>query len=364
MPSSAAQQANLFSDGSSGWVIDPWIASSLMQKAIRRGDVELAVRAADALYTMRGSSVFRRLAIVACEDVGIAGVDVVIDTVAACADAALRKHAGGNAMVLAHLVERLALSPKDRSADLLASVVHGCPKLAPVRAAAEKMSVEERIAAATDPKKDFFHRAVAAWYASGIEWGREKRVGKGDLIGLLRSFRDIGIAERWCVTGKRALAIAREPLIVMMLLLSAEAGSASSTSSVRLPSWGDCGGIPSFAFDKHTRLGLQAIRRFAIENAQVKAVLSAHVPEFRATGALGVAAFYCDGSALDVRLDWALSDELEVRGITSDLLSAGVFPEGVGLVRQTVADNLAHLNDLRAQVVQARRAQSEAPWRA
>jgi hypothetical protein len=158
--------------------------------------------------------------------------------------------------------------------------------------------------------------------------------------------------------------MAREPLIVMMLMLSAETGSASSTSSAPLPRSHDCGGIPSYAFDKHTRLGLQAIRRFAVENTQVRAVLAAHVSGFRAVGALGVAAFYCDGSALDVRLDWARSDELEVRGITSDLLSAGVSPEGVIAVRQTVADNLAHLNELRAQVVGSRRVMSVDAWRA
>src|SRR5262245_11819758 len=47
-----------------------WIASSVLQKAIRRADVELAYRAACTLLDVDRSAVWRRLILIAFEDVG------------------------------------------------------------------------------------------------------------------------------------------------------------------------------------------------------------------------------------------------------------------------------------------------------
>jgi hypothetical protein len=47
---------------------DPWVISSLLQKSIRRGETEIARRAALTLFKHRGSSVWRRLMVIAFED--------------------------------------------------------------------------------------------------------------------------------------------------------------------------------------------------------------------------------------------------------------------------------------------------------
>ena len=60
---------------------DRWIASSLLQKAIRRGEVELALRAACTLLTFDKNAIWRRLIIVAFEDVGAGDIDAVLETV-------------------------------------------------------------------------------------------------------------------------------------------------------------------------------------------------------------------------------------------------------------------------------------------
>ena len=59
-----------------------WIASSALQKAIRRGDVALAQRAAFALHREDRSGIWRRLIAIAFEDVGPADLDVILETVA------------------------------------------------------------------------------------------------------------------------------------------------------------------------------------------------------------------------------------------------------------------------------------------
>src|SRR5215472_17247358 len=59
-----------------------WIASSALQKAIRRGDTAIALRAAFALHREDRSATWRRLIAIAFEDVGPADLDVVLETVA------------------------------------------------------------------------------------------------------------------------------------------------------------------------------------------------------------------------------------------------------------------------------------------
>ncbi len=98
---------------------DPWVVSSLLQKSIRRGETEMAQRAALTLFKLRGSAIWRRFMVIVFEDVGIGSADAVIMTVAAGSDASWRKECGGDLRVAACLAGLLADAPKDRSADYL-----------------------------------------------------------------------------------------------------------------------------------------------------------------------------------------------------------------------------------------------------
>ena len=59
---------------------DRWLALSAMQKSIRRGDGLTAQRALRTLYQHDPSSTWRRLLIIACEDVGIGALGAVVMT--------------------------------------------------------------------------------------------------------------------------------------------------------------------------------------------------------------------------------------------------------------------------------------------
>jgi replication-associated recombination protein RarA len=100
--------------------IDPWIAISLMQKAIRRGETATAQRAALTLYAAKKSATFRRLLIIASEDVGVGSIEALA-AVSGAADAASRREQGGDIPVLLNLVRQLSEVPKDRSADISAA---------------------------------------------------------------------------------------------------------------------------------------------------------------------------------------------------------------------------------------------------
>ena len=50
---------------------DPWVSSSALQKAIRRGEADIAATAALSLLAIRGAAIFRGFLVIAFEDVGM-----------------------------------------------------------------------------------------------------------------------------------------------------------------------------------------------------------------------------------------------------------------------------------------------------
>src|SRR5262249_5508100 len=76
-----------------------WIAASALQKAIRRGDPALALRAVFALHREYRSAAWRRLIAFAFEDVGPAAVDLVVETVAVAMSPGWRARRGEEAVL-------------------------------------------------------------------------------------------------------------------------------------------------------------------------------------------------------------------------------------------------------------------------
>lgn len=301
-------------------VADPWIVSSLLQKSIRRGEVEIAQRAALTLFKMRGAGIWRRFMVIAFEDVGIGSVDAVTMTVAAGSDAANRKASGGDLRVAAHLAGVLAGAPKDRSADHLTGAKDH-PALAEFARATANAAVVTALSSVCDMTLDLPHRAVAARFASGVGEGSEH---KGDLGKLLTVFCGLGVPED-LVAATHIAAGTREPITVMVPLiwLAADKGQQRSVSDCSVPPLAKVGDVPLYALDMHTRLGREAIWRFACENDSARTCLERFVPASRRRRAVNVAAFYADAAPVARRLMWDQSMSLETFGTERDLLFAG-----------------------------------------
>jgi replication-associated recombination protein RarA len=115
-----------------------------LQKNVRRGDVELAQRAATTLNSLDQLGAWRRLISIACEDIGAADIELVIDTIVAASSTQWHSEHGGT-RVLADLVRRLTQSPKDRSADLLMLAARYHPDLGRMRDICRKSPLECRL---------------------------------------------------------------------------------------------------------------------------------------------------------------------------------------------------------------------------
>jgi hypothetical protein len=233
---------------------DPWIANSLMQKAIRRGDVEIAQRAALSFHAIRGSAIWRRLMIIAFEDVGLGACDVVIATVTACADPVFRKSTGGNVRTVMDLSRRLAEAAKDRSADHLIAAATAHPRLESTRRRMAALQPAARLAIVADSRLPLCVRATAAWYASGLEWDRERRILGGDLPGLQQTFCELGVPEDLVNAATQAARRTREPLTVLLpiIWLAARQQTNFDIEECALAPSPQVENIPLYTFDTHT----------------------------------------------------------------------------------------------------------------
>jgi hypothetical protein len=106
--------------------VSPWIAMSLLQKAIRRGEERLALRAAATLLHVSPERLWRRCGCITFEDVGVADLDTVAIVTAALAGKRFRASLGGEWAVASCVVSKMAHAPKCRGADdvLLAAEYH------------------------------------------------------------------------------------------------------------------------------------------------------------------------------------------------------------------------------------------------
>ncbi len=332
-------------------VADQWVMVSLLQKAVRRGEAETAQRAAFTLLGQKGSAIWRRFMVIAFEDVGAASPDVVSITVAASTDPGWRKACGGNLHVAVQLARILAVAPKSRSAEHLITSTQNHPSLARPRLLLAAGELTDHLDTIIDAKVSLTERALAVWFASGIGRAVDTRA-KGDLPALLEQFRSLGAPDDLVTAAGTAAQKTREPITLMVPLvwLASQAGEGPTITKSEVPPSKVVDGVPMYALDKHTRLGREAIRRFAVENEEVRAVLARYVPAGRRNEAAYMAAFYADAAPLATQLHWAGADTLEGLVTETDLLMSGVPPEGFAPLLAACRANLGHLDEVRARV--------------
>lgn len=329
--------------------LDPWAASSLLQKSIRRGEVGLAQYAAACLHRQRGNAIWRRLMAIAIEDIGIADLDLVWEVVQLATDRALRSSLSANEGFLAEMCARLARAPKDRSVDYLYCAATRLETALQDRQQFDASSIEDREAIVADQFQPLTRRAVAALSLCSRE------IADGEImdVAAVRQLI-ISLSTRFprSLTDLLLTLAAKQshPYSLMLLLLWSRlyaTGGPSGIADDDLPEPAFVGIVPLYTYDKHTAVGKRAITELARQNANVRGVLANWVPETHWVPVTLMAAFYVDAMPLANRLEWSASSLLETVGTTADMTFAGCRFEGIRPVLETVRDELPTINELR-----------------
>ena len=170
---------------------------------------------------------------------------------------------------------------------------------------------------------------------------------------LLGICRELGVPDGLLAATEIAALRTREPIILMVPLiwLAAQNSKETSVRDSGTPPLVLAGDVPLYALDEHTRLGREAIGRFARENAEVRGCLERFVSANQMRRAAYVAAFYVDAAPVARRFIWDHADDLEVFGRKRDLMRFGVAKDGIAPLIDVMRANLDHLNALRAEVL-------------
>jgi hypothetical protein len=337
--------------------LDAWLASSLLQKAIRRSDSTTAIGAALAFYRARGPAIWRRFQIIAAEDVGIGSLEAVT-AAASGAEPEWRAQVGGDQSAIIQITQLLAEAPKDRSAEHLIRLCRDFSGYEKARDLVGTATAGQRLQWVGAADAQLHLRAIAAWFASGLNSSSERRLTGGDLPGVLDALRGAGVPEQLVITTGSAARKTRDPMCLMPALVWLEAlkdGQAPAITRDSFLSSPLIGDIPCYALDKFTANGKTAIRIFARENDGVRAVLEAYVADYRAHDAAAMAVFYVEGGCVALRCDWHGSRALEGLGTEQDLAGVGVAPDGIALLLDTVRANVGELHEIRARVHKPKR---------
>jgi hypothetical protein len=330
---------------------DRVVASSLLQKAIRRSEMKLAHRAACTLLELDKDSIWRRFIVIAFEDVGAGGIAAVLETVSVAMSSEWRRAIGELAAV-GFLVRWLAEAAKDRSADYLACAAKDHTALSETRDFCRKAALGQLLEFLADTSQPLAKRAVAACFASGIDWQSDRQVQERGLQAVAATYHQLGADEDVVSSMLHAAKRAREVIIALLPLiwLEVQRGGPASLRNDPVPSARTIAGVPLYAFDKHTRLGKRAIERLVRENKSIRDCIIRFLAKGSPIKAAEIAAFYADAAPVARRLDWTRSDALEKLGMEADFIAAGLRLEGIAPVRETMDGALEQLNEIRAEL--------------
>lgn len=336
--------------------LDPWAASSLLQKAIRRGERSLAEKAATAFYRHRGPAVWRRLVTIALEDVGPANPELVAEVSFLAGDKQMRAIAGAELELIHHVCEKLVLSAKDRSADYLFCAATKLARGKQETASLAQRPTTEQVAVASDPEESLLRRAAAALLCCTPGGQGRTATGGACICELARALEDRGEL-RAVATLEMARKGAHPFTLMLPLLLSDPAAvrGAETTSDDPLPPLACVDGIPLYAFDKHTALGKQAVRLWLHDSRELRELVGHHAVASSHLKIVEMAAFYADAIPLRRRFDWARSQELQALGMHADMSSVGCSLQGVEPIIRYASANIPELNEQRRGLLMRRR---------
>jgi hypothetical protein len=328
--------------------ISPWLAMSLMQKAIRRGLEETSLRAAATLLRDSPDRLWRRCGVTAFEDIGVADLDVVAEVTAALAGKTYRSRIGGEWAVAATIISRMARATKCRAADDLLTAAEGHPSLESARQQfwSRPMAelVQHAISSAPLPE-----RAISLWYVLGTNPRTcSMRERRGEPQVAFEGMRQAGLSEPVLAIAREGFRKLREPLTAAILLLhplmSAEERTIDDDPSVPETMVGE---VPSWAYDVHTREGRASLQRFLQGTSETARWVGAHIPTEKRVKFLGSVVFRIESGLVRSRLRWSTGDslrELVDQGCGGRL---GFASEILELMRR----DLPELNEVRADVL-------------
>lgn len=290
--------------------VTPWIAMSVLQKAIRRGREDLALRAAATLLQEAPERLWRRCAVIGFEDVGMASIETVGLVTAAMGGKRVRASLGGEWRTAAAIVVLMARAPKCRAADDLYMVTQAHPSLQDARERFEPMHARDLLEIATGPAS-LLERALALSIVVGSPYhARDGQGRRGAPQAAFDHLCEAGLPHTVVELARAGYRRTGETLCPLLALLAGEPRGEASFEPDDMPPEIFVGDAPSWSLDTFTREGRAAFARFLQTDAEAARWIRGHVVPARRVHFLGNIVFCVEGEQLAPRMRWLTGDEM------------------------------------------------------
>lgn len=330
--------------------VTPWIAMSLLQKAIRRGCNELALRASATLLQQAADRLWKRCGCIAFEDIGIADPETVGLVTVALEGKRIRADLGGEWAVASLIVERMATARRSRASDDLLMSIERHPSLNAVRRMQAELSIPE-LGRIVLGKGSLHDRALALWYVLGTDRrpSRYLPIRRGEPAFVFHLLEELGTPRDVIAATRLGFKKTREVLCPFVGLLTAEGGArGEDIEDDPLPPTMMMGPVPGWALDQFTREGRAAFGRFLRSDCRTAVDLRSAVSAAGRIEALGGLVFALEGGLLTNRLRSPVHDEL--RRLVDIECHGPELPNASKLL-ETLRADLPILNAARADVL-------------
>lgn len=308
--------------------VSPWIAQSLLQKSIRRGETGHALRAAATLLRDDPDKLSRRISVASFEDIGLGSLGLIKPVLTATSGQAIRQKFGGHWLVVSAVVERMSAARKDRSADDLLMSVLAHPAYDADRLGSHKTNAElMRIVAGTG---DIITRAIALTFACGTDRFPTPTLRRrvGNLRYALQTMLEKGFPFLLVELAQRGSVRMREPLPALVAMLSRDVPARSTgylptEKDDDIPPATMIGDVPGWSLDWYTRPGRTAIRAFLKHDTPTSRWLKSIVAPRDRAEVLGALTFRVEGGLMRRRLQWPTGNNLR-RTMETEAVGFGV----------------------------------------
>jgi hypothetical protein len=298
---------------------DPYLLASTVQKAIRRGDLEVAQRAGHQLHGLDRQRLWRRLAVTALEDIGIGDVEAAAQVMAIACIPAARRLFGDDLTALDMALVIACGAVKDRTADHLCSVAGREPVTPEDKTLLGQASPNALFAVVASSGQPWVRRLRAAVMVSGRAEGPPYQ--PDNIEALFEVYQERGVPDLLLAACAAYASRQRDPLPVFVPLacLLHAAGDYGVVISHPVHDTERVGDMPAYGLDPvNTRIGRRAVDLF----------LRAHMARPPYAPRLVAAAIWNTESALcDRTLPWPLGDEIRQRAYAADLTYRGLPPD-------------------------------------
>lgn len=326
---------------------DRWLLASNLQKSIRRGLGDVAEGTAVCLLSVDPPYFWRRLLVIAYEDVGVGNLGLCHDLLKTFRRAALHRELGPE-NVAQYFAHELAHARKSRSLCDALAVLEFSVGRSEYENKSQGIADEQLLVAICDVGKPFMDRVAALRHICGygrFSNGRYETQAQARPELMREVCRRLELTEvetRLFVSGQSIAESLNIPIPLVVQIARASQHSEQQAEQL----FDGKNGILYAAMDRHVRAGKKCFAKFAKEVGQVREFFE-HRKDLDPVAVLGAAVFIVEGAQLDRWLVFDGADDLRATFNRNFLEYAGLHPDEHDEFLSMLLDNQRHLNRLR-----------------